>query len=196
MIAATDLRRLRWPLATVAIAVLAFGVLVWQLDRHRADATRIQQEAQTAYREAHRRYVEAQSNEAQLRATIRRFQDLRARGVVGDEARLRWIERVRSAREEAGLPQVDYELRPRRSLAVALATPGYELTASTMKIHSRLRHEGRLLDFLNHLAAEPSAHLSVRQCDLTPLAQPLAGPDTLDFECELDWITIAPAAAN
>lgn len=189
-----DLARLKGPVALLLASLLLVGATLWKLEQSLEAERREQNDAERAYREAHRRYVDARRDEAFSRETIERFRALQSLGVVGDEARLDWVERLKAARESAQLQRLDFELRPRRRLA---ASPGdsFALTASTMRIHSNLMHEGRLLDFLDQLAAEPSALMHVRSCEIDRLDRSVAAPG-LEFDCEIDWITIAATAGK
>ena len=187
MIASDDLPRLKWAISAVVVAVALVAAACWHLDRQRKEALGELDRAQRAYRNAHARYVNAQRDENQLRHVIARFDALRERGVVGPEARLDWVERVRRARESAGLERLEFEVRPRRPLRASDAR--YRLTASTMSVLGELPHEGHLLNFLDQVFTETSALPRVRRCRVSRLPE---GPDgsKLAFECEIDWVTV------
>lgn len=191
MIAARDLPRLRGASASIAVAVVMAGTAVWQVNAHRAQARQELMSAQDRYRAARSRYLNAQRDENLVRVTIDRFHLLEKSGMVGEEARLDWIERLRAAREAAQLPQLSFELRPRRELGAASAGAKLTLTGSTMAVAGRLPHEGRLLDFISALSAEPTALMQVRRCSVVRPDGPPGKPDTLGFNCELEWITVA-----
>ena len=145
-------------------------------------------DAQRAYREAHARYIGAQRDEDLLRDVLGRFSMLELRGLVGEERRLDWVERIRNARSSAGLAQLDFELRPRRSLGPVRAG-SLEMTASTMHLSTSVRHEGKLLQFLDTILDENSAAPRIAHCRMA------RGEDdererALEVECNLDWITI------
>jgi hypothetical protein len=182
-----DLARLRWPLLTALALTLAGGYLVWLAEAHhqarRAELARTQE----TYRRGHDRLRQAEADEAEIRRTIGRFRALEARGAVGPEQRLEWIERLRLARERLGLPALDYELRPRRPLEPGGGAGGYRLTASPMRLTAALLHEEDLLRLLAELRAEPSAILRPLGCRLA------RGPEAgLAADCELEWVTVEP----
>ncbi|MCB1928253.1 MAG: hypothetical protein KDH17_09485 [Rhodocyclaceae bacterium] len=187
MIASDDLPRLKWAISAIVIAIALVAAAFWHLDRQRKEALGELDRAQRAYRNAHARYVNAQRDEDQLRHVIARFEALRGRGVVGPEARLEWVERVRRARESAGLERLDFEVRPRRPLRASDAS--YRLTASTMRILGDLPHEGHLLAFLDRIFDETSALPRLRRCALSRLAEGGDG-GSIGFDCEIDWITV------
>ncbi|MCB1915584.1 MAG: hypothetical protein KDG52_07705 [Rhodocyclaceae bacterium] len=189
MIASDDLPRLKWAISAVVVAVALVAAAFWHLDRQRREALAELDRTQRAYRSAHARYVNAQRDENQVRHLIARFEAFRGRGLVGPEARLDWVERVRRARETSGLQRLEFELRPRRPLRTSDAR--YRLTASTMSLHGSLPHEGHLLAFLERIFEESTALTRVRRCTLDRLAA-TTQEDKLDFACEIDWITVEP----
>jgi hypothetical protein len=195
-----DLLRLRWPLLAALVLAAAGAQLVWLAEAghqsRREDLRRVEEE----YRRSHSRLLEAERDEAQIRETIGRFRALEARGVVGPEQRLEWIERLRTARERLGLPALDYELRPRRPLQPGSTPPdsaaanlgeGYRLAASAMHLKADLVQEEDLLRLLTALAAEPSAIVRPTWCRMAR-----AGATGLAAECELEWITVSPGAVK
>lgn len=189
MITAADLPRLQWAIASIALALVLAGGAIWVADKHRGERLHGLDDAQRSYREAHGRYINAQRDEDLLRDVVARFDALRARGVAGEERRLEWIERVRAARERAGMAELDFELRPRRPLLASPRDGALQLTASTMSLRSELRHEGHLLEFLDAVLTESSALPRVRRCSVERQHGP-AGSDPLGVSCEIDWITV------
>ncbi len=187
MISAADLPRLKWPIGAVVLALVSAAAALWHVDRQRLTALQALGGAQRAYRDAHARYIDAQRDEDLLWRVVDRFARLQASGVVGPEARLDWVERVRRAREQAGLPRLDFELRPRRPLNSGGGAQ--VMTASTMSVHSEMVHEGRLLDFLQRLREEPTALTRVRRCVIERRDR-IEDKPMLGFECEIDWITV------
>lgn len=188
MITMADLKRLR--LAILALAAsLSVVIAGWaHLERELADAHAARQQADRSYRDAHRNYVAARQDEGLMRDTIARFKALEARGVVGEEARLDWVEHVNAARQSARLQRLDFELRPRRRIG-AQGGGGFMLTASTMQVRSQPAHAGRLLDFLDALSPERTALTRVRSCEIG-YPPPADVRELLEFDCEIDWITV------
>lgn len=183
-----QLSRLRWPLLACVVLAAAGAQLVWLAEagyQSRRDELR---RVETDYRHGHSRLQKAEQEEAQIRETIGRFRALEARGVVGPEQRLEWIERLRAAREHLRLPALDYELRPRRALeGAAVPAAGYRLSASTMHLRAELVQEEDLLRLLAELRAEPSAIVRPVWCRMS---RPQSASQGLAAECELEWITV------
>jgi hypothetical protein len=188
-----DLSRLRWPLLTCVVLAAAGVQLMWIAEAGFQSRREELRRAEENYRRGHGRLQQAEQDEAQIRETIGRFRALEARGVVGQEQRLEWVERLRAAREHLRLPALDYELRPRRALegaaSSAASAAGYRLSASAMRLRAELVQEEDLLRLLAELRAEPSAIVRPVWCRMS---RPTAGGQGLTAECELEWITVEP----
>lgn len=187
-----QLSRLRWPLLASLALAAAGAWLVWMAqESYQAQRQALRREEE-AFRQGHDRLQKAEREETQIRETIGRFRALEARGVVGQEQRLEWIERLRAARERLQLPALDYELRPRRALegnpAPAPAT-AYRLAVSTMRLRAELVQEEDLLRLLEDLRAEPSAIVRPAWCRVSHSE---GGSRGLAAECEVEWITVEP----
>ena len=191
-----DLSRLRWPLLACVVLAAAGTQLVWLAETGFQSRREELRRAEENYRRGHGRLQQAERDEAQIRETIGRFRALEARGVVGQEQRLEWVERLRAAREHLRLPALEYELRPRRALegaalpaSSAASAAGYRLSASAMRLRTELVQEEDLLRLLAELRAEPSAIVRPVWCRMS---RPTGAAQVLTAECELEWITVEP----
>ena len=191
-----DLLNLRWSLVLFAVLALAGGVTL-------SIAMKMFNEAQGANQRAARVKTEASNNAAQpgqveqeLREKIARYQDMTARGIIGQEHRIDWIEAIRSIKQSRKLLDVKYEIGPQELIKPELAAAelsGYEIVASPMKLDMQLLHEDDLLGFLADLRARVQGFVRVQSCDVAALAQPPVerGPTPqLQASCELAFITI------
>lgn len=189
-----DLSRLRWPLLTAVVLAGAGAQLVWLAESGYESRHQELRRAEDEYQRGHSRMLRAERDEAQIRETIGRFRALEARGVVGPEQRLAWIERLRAAREQLRLPTLDYELHPRRPLdGAAVAAAGYRLSSSAMHLRAELVEEEDLLKLLDELRAEPSAIVRPMWCRM---GRDQGGGKGLAAECELEWITVEPTGTS
>jgi hypothetical protein len=196
-IATNDLLRLRWSIALLLAALIcAIGAVAGL--RHFADRTEAgnrQLAAQVA--DIRGRLSRARDEELDIRNRIARYQQLVARGVIGAEARLDWIEQIARIKAERRLLGIDYEILPQVPVGSDLLPPAaagpYEFMVSPMKLKLRLLHEEDLLHFLGDLRRAISAELLVRECRLER-AEPDAGSPGLAAhlraDCLLDLITL------
>lgn len=185
---------LKWPLSVVLGAVLlAGGGVLWSWGTSRA--------ATTAYADAERVHAAAQARlgrsrlQQQLIAThLADYETLVARGFVGTENRLGWIEAAQLASREAGLAGLEYRLDPRTDAPPAQAqTQGLPLKQSAMTLTVPLLVETDLVRFLAALQRRAPGIHRVRACSLSRLDNaPFAAVNQprLQAECELLWFTV------
>jgi hypothetical protein len=187
---ASDLPRLRASLAAMLL-MLALGVAAAVYARGRvAEARTALAAAQAARNEIDGKLRQVKSEEDEIRWKAAVFDRLAARGVIGEEERLEWIELINEIRDRCRLPEVHYEFAPRRALDGAGASGLY---ASAMKLRARLLHEEDLIRLLGDLRERAPALIQVKRCELSRLpaadaGNPLRG--LLQADCLIDWITL------
>jgi hypothetical protein len=193
---AAALPRLRASLAATTL-MLAVGASV-ALYAHgriaRAQAVLAAARAERNESEGKLRQARGEENEIRQKAAV--FERLAARGVVGEEARLEWVELLDEIRDRRRLPEVRYEFAPRRALEQGdKAAAAFGLYASAMKLQARLLHEEDLTRLLADLRERAPALIRVRRCDLSRL--PATDADAGDAargllraDCLIDWITL------
>lgn len=191
-----DLRRLRASLLLACTLLLAGIATAAYSARWLAQEQRNLAEAEARQRQVQAQLAEARREAAEIDARIALFRQLQARGVVGAEARLDWVEAVEALRRSIGLPRLEYELLPQHPLTLpgADAEPAaYHFAASTMRLRMDLVHEGDLLQFLDQLPPRVGAILRLRAC-LVERPGEGAVPQRagLSADCVLDWITLQP----
>lgn len=193
-----DIARLRWPLILTATAVAA-GAAMILASRHLVQA------AETAHRQLaaqqgdlRTRISRAREEEADLRDRIALFNQLRARGIIGQEERLDWVEQIARIKAKRRLLDLQYELSPQHAvddtlLSAGPTAGGYEFMASTMKLKMTLLHEDDLLGFLDDLRSAVHARLLVRECTIdrsVPSQDPSGLAGQLRAACTIEWITL------
>lgn len=193
-----DIAKLRWPLILTATAVAA-GAAMILASRHLVQA------AETAHRQLaaqqgdlRTRISRAREEEADLRDRIALFNQLRARGIIGQEERLDWVEQIARIKAKRRLLDLQYELSPQHAvddtlLSAGQTAGGYEFMASTMKLKMTLLHEDDLLGFLDDLRSAVHARLLVRECTIdrsVPSQDPSGLAGQLRAACTIEWITL------
>ena len=178
----------------VVLAISATGVW-WSANMFaQAEAARIQQ---NRVNDATRQKLQRSNTEKQLIEQHRdAYQALIARGFVGPENRLAWLEAVQQANRDANLYGLDYSLEPRSM--VQLPGQGVPLGQTVMKIRMQMLVEDDLTQFLVALQHRSPSLYRVRECQITrngeAALQPINKPE-LETECELLWFTIAANGA-
>lgn len=192
-----DLKKIRGS-ALLAVVMTAAGGAALMASGRLAEETRLNHaQAATARGTAQSGLAAAQAEEAEIRQKIDRYRKLAARGAIGTERRLAWVELIRDARARHRLGALDYEFSPQRPIdgAISPADAGqFEIASSTLRLRLPLLHEGDLITLLDDLAQHAPALVRTRECSITRQTATDASPETLQADCLLDWITFSPAA--
>lgn len=195
---AKDFKRLRWGIALLVIMTLIGGGSVWIARQLNQDIERTAQQVAAARREMQGKLARASQEEQELRDKINRFQALKARGYIGPEQRLDWIETIARIKTARRIIKLDYEFAPQRPVDASIlpggaSVGGFEVMASRMRLQLQLLHETELLTFLAELRDAVQALVQVRSCTmerLTPDAADRGSKAQLKAECILEWITL------
>lgn len=173
----------------VVLSISVMGVWWSAVTRAQANAAREQQHRAN---DAVKHKLARSNTEKQLIEQHRdAYQALIARGVVGPENRLAWLEAVQQANRAANLYGLDYSLEPRSEVQVPGI--GVPLGQTVMKIRMQMLVEDDLTRFIDALQQRNPGLFRVRTCRIARTGdaepQPLNRP-MLETECELLWFTI------
>ncbi len=179
-------------LLLLAASVLSAVGIFWSHQQD-ADARAELQGQQVALRAAHARQQQGQTEARLIAQHLDAYQALIARGFIGEENRLAWIEAVHLANQDARLYGLTYTLSPRTAAPAALAG-GLPLKQTRMVLKMPVLVETDLPRFLDSLRVRAPGLFRVSSCRLARLSdappQPVNRPE-LDAECELLWFTVA-----
>lgn len=193
-----DLKRLQWAIGFLVAMALVGGGSVWSSLQARQAGEKAFREAAAANKDMQSKLARARDEEQELRGKIGRFEALKARGYIGPERRLDWIEaiaRIKSSRRLLGL---DYEFSPQRPVDASIlpggaSAGGFEIMASQMRLQIQLLHEKELLTFLDELRNSVQALIQIRACAIERIAPSTVNRGNnaqLKAECTLEWITL------
>jgi len=181
-------------LLLLAALLLAAGGLLWG-QREAKEAETALQHQQTALNQA-RQQLDRSRQQQQLIAThLADYQAVVARGFVGAEDRLAWIEAVQLANRDAGLYGLNYRLMPRTASPPTLAQ-GLPLGQTRMELTLPLLVETDLTRFLDALKTRAPGVVRVQGCRLSHpdnASFEAANRPHLQAECDLLWFTVATA---
>lgn len=190
-----DWRVMRGSLALLALSLAAGGAAVaggyyyqHAIDqRYRTEQRRLES-VRTRYRtiDEERRLIERY---------LPAYHALVARGVVGRERRLAWIETLREVAEQIKLPSLRYEISAQMPYQpeIDLALGPFQVYESRMRLDLGLLHEGDLLRFLDALQAREVGLFLLRSCEIKRRATELVfAPRAVNLRalCELSWLTV------
>ncbi len=190
-------QRLAMP-GILAAALVAGGVAALVLTQQLVSKATGEQQAATAERQSAQSKLErATDEEREIRDRLLDYRKLLDRGVIGDERRLDWVDRIGEIKAARKLFDVKYSIDTQRPVDYpGLAGGGdVEFMASPMKVDMALLHEDDLFRFLDDLRRVLSAHVVIRSCTLQRSAVAAAAPDRrlaprLQASCEIDLVTI------
>lgn len=178
-------------LLLAAIALAAAGI-AWS-QRELADAESAVAAGQATLAAARSRQQQGQSEARLIEQHLEAYRRLAARGFVGTENRLAWIEAVQLANRDVRLYGLTYTLSPRAAAPAELAG-GLPLMQTRMTLKMPLLVETDLPRFIDAVRARAPGIFRVERCELrrpvdTP-PQPINRPE-LDATCDLLWFTVA-----
>lgn len=188
---ARDLRQLQ---GSVLLAALLIGTGIaaslWARDEmKRAEQAAAQALAQ--HRDITDRLRRVRDEELEIKSKTATFQEIVARGIVGPEKRLEWVELIGDIRRQRQLLDPEYEFQPQAPMGAPVG--GFQFVGSPMSLRLPLLHEGDLLGLLDDLQTRAPALVQPRECVIERQqvqATRDSPPINLLATCELQWITI------
>ena len=199
---AKDLKRLQWAIAFLILMSLVGGGAVWTTEQMKKSSNQELLEATAARKDVQAKLARARDEQQELSEKLNRFQALKARGFIGPEKRLDWIEAIARIKTARRIFKLDYEFAPQRRLDASILPGGgaagnFELMSSQMRLQIHLLHERELLDFIADLRTvlrkTVEALVHVRSCTIERLVPSTADRGSkaqLKAECTLEWITL------
>lgn len=191
---ASPLARLRRPLVTGALALLAGGVLLlWsQAERNDAEAAfRLHTNRLTQARALHQAAREA---DTAARDGLRQLETLRGAGLLDAPDRNAWQRHLLGLQGKLGLVKLEWEIAAFKPAAAQAHGAPAELPSAlhvtTLHLKGEFAHEGRLLPLLERPGSQGGGLFLPRRCRI---ARNQPEPDAVDSpvltaDCEIDWI--------
>lgn len=191
---------LKAPLAAmVIVAIAGAGLVSWTRTTIVQDQRALSaQESQL--REARTRFQRSGDERDLIVKFMGPYQALHARGLIGPEQRINWLDALRVTNQRTELFGADYQVSTQQPYPYAqefnAATLG--MAQSLMKLTLRLAHEGELMRFLRMLDSQNAGTFDINQCVLERIGSTTPTPQqpNLRAECELAWITFNPEPAE
>ena len=196
---AKDFKRLQWAIAFLVIMALIGGGSLWTTHQLKINSEKTFKEVTAARRDMQAKLARASDEQQELRDKIDRFQQLKAKGYIGAERRLDWIEAIARIKTARRILKLDYEFSPQRQVDSTLLpggalAGGFELMSSQMRLQLELLHEAELLAFLAELRDTVQALVKVRSCTIERIATGntirSGNLAQLKADCTLEWITL------
>lgn len=190
-----ELQRLRWPLLGFGVSLLlslTLAAAAWHFMQQAAAETRL---AEAAAARIQSETLRLQNEEQDMRSKIAEYQAIAARGIIGAERRLDWVELMRTIQNERKLLGLEYEIQPQAPMTKAGGGgSGHVFMNSAMGVEIPLLHEHDLLHFLGDLQQQAPAFTRLRACQIKRnqgSANTAGLPPQLLAACQIDWITLS-----
>lgn len=186
------------PLLVLLAVALFAGTGAWWSSSKLVQAETARTQQARANRDAQEKLQRSDTEKKLIQQYQGAYRALSARGFIGEENRLAWLESVQQANRDAQLYGFDYSLDPREVVPVPLssgqATSSVTLRQTVMRIKMPILVEDDLTHFLDALQQRTQSIFRVRMCQMSQAATP-ASParnrPELEVECELLWFTVA-----
>jgi hypothetical protein len=141
------------------------------------------------------RYQTIDEEERLIEIFLPRYQALEARGVIGREQRLDWIETLRTASADLKLPELRYSINTQNEYQAdfPLQTGAFQVYVSEMTLDLGLLHEGDLPALLDRLEHDATGLYRVSRCSIDRIREPVGLDPTqpnLRAACTLEWLTV------
>jgi len=190
-----DLKLLALPTAGCLVLCLAAVACYFSAASYLQKTKMLAAATLTQRTEVQAKLASANEEEREIKASLQQYQMLAARGIIGEEKRLDWVDTVTAIKNERRLFNIGYSIEPQKELDYPGFSPGgsVKFMVSRVKMNLQLLHEEDLLNFIDELARRGKPYLSVRSC---AVAREDRGSGTtlaprLRADCVFDLITIS-----
>ncbi len=189
-----DFSRIQASLLIAVVMASTGGAVAWWSHERAVAAGRDLASATAKRQEFDQKLRQVRQEEDEIKAKAATYSNWSARGIIGEEQRLDWVEMIRDIKTTRKLLDVQYEFSPQQALGQPPGG-GFTFQNSTMKLQMKLLHEGDLINFINDLRNNARAYVRVRACSVSRVTRSAAATGDaalLQADCTLDWTTIQP----
>lgn len=179
---------------------ICFGAALFLYASSKFALSFMQQKQQLAQQQRDQVRTQLQEAENEKREILNfqpKFVQLKARGVVGDEKRLDWIDAIRKIQDQRNFLPINYEIFPQQVFVADPALPiaNLEMRGSKMGLTMKLLHEMDLFNFLQDLHSY--GFYVPLACNINRIGPTEENPQPtgLAADCTLLWVTMKEKAA-
>jgi hypothetical protein len=190
-----DWSKLRLPILGLGGAFVIVGLLVSVADQYRTSNEEALQTQQNLLNQARHKLQSSGLEKDTIIQYLPIYNDLLAKGFVGEERRIEWIETLRQIHVKNKLFSIDYSIGLQENYKPSFIPNmgSFILHRSTMKLDLDMLHEGDLLNLLDGLH-EQSTPFIVRDCEIKRPVGAVVNTKNLTSNlkalCEIDWLTL------
>jgi hypothetical protein len=190
-----DWRKLRYPIVGLGVALVLVGMLVSFADQYRKKNEIALQAQQNLLNQARQKFQSSGLEKETIMRYLPEYNDLLAKGFIGEERRIEWIETLRQIHAQHKLFSIDYSIGLQENYKPSfLSNLGdFVLHRSVMSIKLDMLHEGDLLALIDGLHEQTTPFI-VRDCEISrPVGALVNAKDVaanMQANCEVDWLTL------
>lgn len=188
----SDFPKVQWSLLAAVLMIALGAAAVFFAAEATRSAAFVRTNAQSEWSEFDGKLKRVRSEEKEIKQKAAVFNTLQARGMIGEEQRLEWVELLKDIRETRRLIDLQYEIAPQRQLDAG-PSDGFAFYSSTMRLQLKLLHEEDLTRLIGDLRQRARALIQAKRCDISRLPQGAGLESTsaqLQADCLIDWITL------
>jgi hypothetical protein len=176
-------------LIVLAMVVLVAVGLVWFAQQYVQQANSMLMQTQ-AELQGNQSQLDAQMDDLQnMENHIQRYEQLKAKGLVGDPQRTRWVEDFQASHVDVKLPNtltvILQSSVPLAAYASEADPAGVQPYAHDMEFSLRDVHEQEVLDLIAHYKNRVPGRFRLQMCQLSG-----PKPNGLDARCVLRFVTV------
>ncbi|HEY3487943.1 MAG TPA: hypothetical protein VGL10_07745 [Gammaproteobacteria bacterium] len=180
--------------STLVVGIFVF-VIVLKYNRHEHE---LFLSAEKEFTQTQQRYITAKRDKELYRQYLDSYVKLSAKGIVGKEQRLSWIEVLQDVNKRLQLSALRYEISPQQEANLpALKLPrNIAIKASKMHLNAGLLHEGDLVDLLETLKLRANGFYALDYCNISTrlgsrrTVRYQTGASYVNMDCALNWYTV------
>lgn len=195
-----DFLRIKGPIIILVLVLVAGVGSLFATDRFARSMRAGKSAAQAQFAEAVTRLEQVARDKRDFQTYYEQYQALVARGVVGEDRRLDWIEAIEKVRAKQHLFRARYAMAPQKVFnpAPVPAPSNFDMKVTPVTLQLDLLHEEQLFNFLDELRVQGKGLYLVEKCavDRSGGTRELRYAPQLNAECALNWLTMRDRGAH
>ncbi len=194
-LAQQDWRKLRYPLVGLGAALVLVGLLVSFADQYREKNEIALQTQQNLLNQARQQLQSSGMEKETIIQYLPMYNDLLAKGFIGEERRIEWIETLRQIHAQHKLFSIDYSIGLQEGYRPSFLPNlgSFVLQRSVMSVKLDMLHEGDILALIDGLHEQTTPFI-VRDCEISrPVGAKVDTKNVaanMQANCEIDWLTL------
>ncbi len=190
-----DWRKLRYPIVGLGAVLVLVGLLVSFADQYRTKNEMALQTQQNLLNQARQKFQSSGLEKEMIIQYLPIYNDLLAKGFIGEERRIEWIETLRQIHAKHKLFSIDYSIGLQEHYTPGFIPNlgGFRLNRSVMSLKLDMLHEGDILALLDGLHEQTTPFI-VRDCEIKrPIGAVVNSKNiaaNMQANCEIDWLTL------